>query len=202
MKKWLQKLLVIAVALLTFGLITPEHEIWDALNQGQPSNNQNSEYKEIVSSNHEEQLETPISTEFIGSDREQHIQSILSTAKEQSYIKFGSRIAPVIGNDFDQHILPKLEQAIEQTLATVDDEAIRYLKITEKPSGDYAERIFNISNGISGNDLLRVHVRTENRPKEGYYYNFHYHTYADEFFAHHHLGDIYWSKNTPPKWLS
>lgn len=202
MKKWLQKILVVAVALITFGLITPDHEIWDALNQGQSSNNQNSDYKEIASNNHEEQLETPISTEYLGSDRDQQIQSILFTAKEQSYIKFGSRIAPVIGNDFDQQILPKLEQAIEQTLANVDDESLRYLKITEKPSGQYAERIFNISDGIKGNDILRVHVRTENRPKEGYYYNFHYHTYEDQFVAHHNLGDIYYSKNTPPKWLS
>lgn len=204
MKKWLQQLLVVAVALLTFGLINPEHEIWDNLNQGQPSNNQNSNYKETVSINDEERIETLASTEdtSIEDRRDQHIQSILFTAKEQSYIKFGSRIAPVIGNEFEQQILPKLEQAIELTLAKVDDESLRSLKITEYPSGQYAERIFNISDENSGNDLLRVHVRTESRPKEGYYYNFHYHTYVDEFVAHHNLGDIYWSKDTPPKWLS
>ena len=31
MKKWLQKSLIITVALLTFGVITPGHEIWTGL---------------------------------------------------------------------------------------------------------------------------------------------------------------------------
>lgn len=205
MKKWMQKILVIAVALITFGLITPNHEIWDSLHQGQPSNNENSDFKEITHSSEEEEQPSTILEENDSSiqiSREDQIQSLLFTAKEQSYIKFGSRIAPVIGNEFDEKILPKLEEAIDQTLATIDDDTLRYLKISEQPSGQYAEKIFNISDGMTGTDLIRVHVRTENRPKEGYYYNFHYHTFADQFIAHHNLGDIYWSKNTPPKWLS
>lgn len=206
MKKWLQKILVATVAFLTFGLINPNHEIWDALNQGQPSNNHNSNYGENNTTNHAEQIEAINTDEELYNDfvinRDQFIQPILSSAKEQSYIKFGSRIAPVIENEFEQHIFPKLEQAIEMTLAKVDDQSLRCLKITEQPSGQYAEKIFNISDGMSGTDLIRVHVRTENRPKEGYYYNFHYHTYDDQFIAHHNIGDIYWSKNTPPKWLS
>ena len=31
MKKWLQKTLIVAVALLTFGAISPNHEIWTNL---------------------------------------------------------------------------------------------------------------------------------------------------------------------------
>ena len=81
-------------------------------------------------------------------------------------------------------------------------ESLNYIKITEQPSGNYSEKIFNLSDGASGKELIRFHVRTEKRPLEGYYYNFHYHTYEDRFVAHHNVGDIYWSKNTPPKWLS
>ncbi len=62
--------------------------------------------------------------------------------------------------------------------------------------------MFNIYDEQTGKDLIRFHVRTENRPGEGYYYNFHYHTAEDQFATHHNLGDVYWSKNTPPKWLS
>ncbi len=87
-------------------------------------------------------------------------------------------------------------------LANLNDESLNYIKITDQPSGNYSEKIFNISDGLTGKDLIRFHVRTEKRPIEGYYYNFHYHTFEDRFVAHHDVGDIYWSKNTPPKWLS
>ena len=76
------------------------------------------------------------------------------------------------------------------------------LSITEYPSGDYAEKMFHLSDKVLGKDLIRFHVRTEKRPLDGYFYNFHYHTAEDGFTVHHSLGDIYWSKNTPPKWLS
>lgn len=203
MKKWLQKTLVITVAFLTFGLITPNHAIWEGLENGQPNNgSQNSNFQNNNDSR--EQLSTVVEqmSNQESSLDDQHVESVLLAAKEQSYIKFGPRIAPVIGDEFEERIFPKLEEAIELTLSRMDKQSVNYLKITNNPSGEYGEKIFNISDGTSGKDLIRFHVRTEKRPKEGYYYNFHYHTFEDRFVAHHSLGDIYWSKNTPPKWLS
>lgn len=198
MKKWLQKSLMITVALLTFGLITPTHEIWDQLDQSKLKNTEVSP--------------TPVSTSisYESNDTPQPVveepidirSSLMTSAKEQSYIKFGTRIAPKIEQDFNEYIYPKMQEAIDMTLARLDKQSVHMLAISEKPSGDYAEKIFNIYNQSTGQDILRFHVRTENRPFEGYYYNFHYHTEDDQFVTHYNLGDIYWSKDTPPKWLS
>lgn len=198
MKKWLKKTLILSVAFLTFGLITPNHEIWDALENN--NNNNSSQEKSIQTTASREQQYEPLeeyrSTEDL---YESEIDPILAAAKEQSYIKFGSRIAPIIGEEFEQKIFPKLQEVIT---ASIDKESLKYVAITEQPSGDYGEKIFHLKDGFSGKDLLRFHVRTEKRPQEGYYYNFHYHTKEDKFVTHHDLGEIYWSKNTPPKWLS
>lgn len=202
MKKWLQKTLVITVALLTFGLITPNHEIWDALDNGQANNG--SSNSNIQSNTSNEQVTTVVEDNYAieQSEEDQNLDSILFAAKEQSYIKFGPRIAPVIGQEFEEKIFPKLEEVIAMTLSSLDNESIKYLTISDRPSGQYGEKIFHISDGINGKDLIRFHVRTEKRPQDGYYYNFHYHTSDDKFIVHHSLGDIFYSKNTPPKWLS
>lgn len=196
MKKWMQKFLVISVALLTFGVITPNHEIWNNLeNNNHNSNRAHEPRANDVSS--AIQLDT-----LLYEEQDSVINSLKDAAREQSYIKFGTRIAPKISNEFDTRIFPKMEEAIEMTLARINDEKIQSLIISEKPSGNYSEKIFNIKDSDSNVDLIRFHVRTENRPNEGFYYNFHYHTYEDSFVSHYNLGDIYWSKNQPPKWLS
>lgn len=196
MKRWMYKTLAITVAFLTFGIITPNHEIWTSLEQlddqknaviYEPSTNDVANSYQL-----DELIEQP----------ENHLASILTNAKEQSYIKFGSKISPVIGEEFNTMIYPKMVEAIEMTVAQLDDDTIQHLEITESPSGDYSEKIFNIYNVENRKDIIRFHVRTENRPLEGHYYNFHYHLEQDNFVTHYNLGEIYWSKNTPPKWLS
>ncbi len=197
MKKWIQKSLMVSVALLTFGVITPNHEIWHLqddkrVSAHEPSANDITAAIQLDNIFLEEQLHNPQTI----------IASIKTAAKEQSYTKFGQRIAPVIGDDFQLHILPKMEEVIDVTLARLDDDSIRSLTVTEKPAGQYSERIFHIKNTDTKEDVIRFHVRTENRLDEGYFYNFHYHTHEDQFVTHYDLGEIYWSKNTPPKWLS
>lgn len=191
----MQKGLMIAVALLTFGLITPTHEIWETFDHSklkdaevQPTQTNAVEYIEL--------------TEKSVADESNTRDYLHIAAKEQSYIKFGSRIAPKISDNFDTLIYPKMQEVIDMTFARLDSHAKRSLVVSEKPSGDYAEKIFNIYHAETGEDFIRFHVRTENRPFDGYYYNFHYHTVEDEFATHHNLGDIFWAKNTPPKWLS
>ncbi|TKI69189.1 hypothetical protein FC756_09485 [Lysinibacillus mangiferihumi] len=202
MKKWVQKSIVIMVAFLTFGLITPTHEIWDAFDQN-PSNRASIGPSPGTSTAlaAEPEAKADEATE-IQQNAIDYEALLVDAAKEQSYMKFGTKIGPKISNEFDSIIFPKIEEAIAMTVANVEEGSLANLTITEKPSGNYGEKIFNIVNNETGNDLIRFHVRTEKRPQEGYYYNFHYHSAEDDFMAHNNLGDIYWEKNTPPKWLS
>lgn len=190
MKKWIQKMLVSAVTVVTLGVITPSHTIWSNLLDSEASAK-----TQIVVQSHEVIKQNTLIVETPAID-------FVSEAKEQAYQKFGTKIGPKIQDDFDTLIFPKMQQAIDETLHKNGEIQSQNLAITENPSGNYSEKIFNIYNTESGEDLIRFHVRTENRPQAGYYYNFHYHTSEDEFFTHHNLGDVYWSKNTPPKWLS
>ncbi|MFJ7734043.1 YpjP family protein [Lysinibacillus sp. NPDC097231] len=199
MKTWVKKSIVVMVAFLTFGLITPTHEIWEAFDQNPsnrasigPSSGTNTAEAHEISQEQTEIQQEPVDYSTL----------LIDAAKEQSYIKFGTKIGPKISNEFDEIIFPKMEEAIAMTLAGIDDASLASLTISERPSGNYGEKIFNISNNETGTDLIRFHVRTEKRPQEGYYYNFHYHSAEDDFMAHNNLGDIYWEKNTPPKWLS
>lgn len=195
MKKWLQKTLVFSVALLTFGFITPDHTIWDALENGQDSNRTPSSNVKKVDASENTIEDTAVEEIEESEEPLDPVHSIVQAAKEQSYIKFGTKIAPVIEDEFENRIFPNMERVITATLANLDEESKKYLTITEKPSGNYSEKIFHIADGISGKDLIRFHVRTEKRPLEGYFYNFHYHTYEDDFASHHTIGDIY----CPPK---
>ena len=63
-------------------------------------------------------------------------------------------------------------------------------------------KIFHVYNRLTGEDLLRFHVRRDHPPQDGYWFNFHYHTAEDGFQSHHELGSIYWDRNTPPDWMS
>lgn len=199
MKKWVQKTIVVMVALLTFGAISPNHEIWTTLqDKGQPKHTEDptriSEYA-IGLDNTVYAEEEEIASEQIE-------DSFVTAAKEISYLKFGTKIGPVIGDEFDEVIFPKIEEAIQLTLAQSGDLHKRKLAISERPAGDYSEKIFNVYDLDTRKDLIRFHVRTEKRPQDGYFFNFHYHVAGDGFLTHHSIGDIYWSKNTPPKWLS
>ncbi|MEK3934537.1 YpjP family protein [Sporosarcina sp. FSL W7-1349] len=200
MKKWLQKTLIVTVAFLTFGAISPSHEFWTNLQDKEGTNPElhpetpSDDFRVEVAERDFEPapLEAPPSIE----------DTLISSAKELSYMKFGSKIGPVIQDEFDEVIFPKIEEAIQMTLANSDDVHKRRLAISERPAGNYSEKIFHVFDMDARKDLIRFHVRTEKRPLEGYYFNFHYHVSHDGFAAHHTIGDIYWSKNTPPKWLS
>lgn len=197
MKKWLYKSLVVSVAVLTLGMITPKHEIWANFEE---ENNSNQAF-ERSDNNHTStayQLDEFLVDDYTGPT----VESITAAAKEQSYMKFGSRIGPVIENEFETNIFPKIEEAIAFTVDRLGEDKLMNAVISEKPSGEYAEKIFHITDSQLKQDIIRFHVRTENRPFDGYYYNFHYHTFEDNFVKHYDLGEIYWSKNTPPKWLS
>ncbi len=199
MKKWLQKTLIVAVALLTFGAISPNHEIWTNLQDKDVSKHS---IGPVPTSNYPIELADAV-FEDSPKDNSGSIEELfITSAKKLSYMKFGTKVGPVIADEFDTVIFPKIEEAIQMTLATTGNLHKRRLAISEKPAGDYSEKIFNVYDLEDRKDLIRFHVRTEKRPKDGYFYNFHYHIADDEFIAHHSIGDIYWAKDTPPKWLS
>lgn len=170
---YVKKFLAALVAVITFGVITPSHEIWNAVFEIEESR---------VSQSYIEQQ--PID-----------IKSLLVSAEEQSMVKFGSKISPKIYNQYQTTIFPAYQEKIEE-LATAES------AISHKPSGEYGEKIFHLYDMVTNDDILRAHVRVEKRPQEGYYFTFHYHTADDAFTSHIDVGEIYWSKNTPPKWLS
>ena len=144
MKKWLYKTLVATVALCTFGMITPNHEIWANFEDDRNA-------KSVLEHNIRNSVSSAYQLDdFIFEKNEQQtIESFIGAAKEQAYVKFGTRVGPVIEDEFETNIFPKIEEAIGATVARLGDDRLRSLAITEKPSGEYAEKIFHIVDKIS-----------------------------------------------------
>lgn len=197
MNKWLRKSLFVMVSILTFGLVSPAQLINYA------SAEKPSEWDRVEASPVNANLVSPVTVaeeeEF---NRDEFLETLARHAEKQAYQKFGTKIKPIIENEFREVILPKIELAIAETAAQFPNENLKNLAITEQPGGGQSEKIFNVKNSLTGSDILRFHVRRDNPPQEGYWFNFHYHTYHDDFQSHHELGVIYWAKNTPPKWMS
>ncbi|QFT89302.1 hypothetical protein FIU87_11635 [Bacillus sp. THAF10] len=197
MPKWLRKSLVVLISALTFGTVSPPAYLTvdDAKDDSSFGNVSNKEVDSYSSS-----LLEPFQDDEVTRD------SFLTFAREQaelqSLTKFGSRIGPLIQDEFKEVVLPKMETIIQQLANEYPEEDLSNLAISEKPGGGDSEKIFHIYHASKGNDLIRFHVRKDHPPLEGYYFNFHYHTHHDNFQEHHALGAIYWAKNTPPKWLS
>ncbi|WP_175991283.1 YpjP family protein [Bacillus sp. Marseille-Q1617] len=190
---WLKKSFFVLISILTFGLVSPSQAFLNeeghalAKSNGKPSSVESAE-EEI----HQE--ETVLS-------REEFLEQMKEQAEKNSYVKFGTKIKPAIEDEFRSVILPKMEHAIEQT-ALQYEEDLSSLVISEVPQYAKTEKIFHIYDKRSGKDVIRFHVRKDHPPKDGYYFNFHYHTIHDDFQTHHDLGSIYWDKNTPPQWMS
>lgn len=198
MPNWLRKSLVVFVSILTFGLVSPSPATF--------LNNNNNDKKPI------DEREVPFARESIEDEaifvdstkgnfsREDFISNMMKEAEAQSYLKFGPKIKPVIEDEFRLVVLPNMEKAINEVTHIFPEEELSYLTVTEFPAAGTSERIFHITR--DNEDIIRFHVRRDRPPQEGYYFNFHYHTYHDQFQTHYALGEIYWDKNTPPKWMS
>jgi len=196
MPKWLKKSLVVLITALTFGTVSPPaYLIAD-------DNSDDSNFSDIKSSESDS-----FSSDIYHSlkpelSKEQFLYQALEQAEVQSFAKFGSRIGPKIEDEFKDVILPKMEEVISTLAFQHPEEDLTNLIISESPAGGDGEKIFHIYHKVSGQDMIRFHVRKDNPPKEGYWFNFHYHTHHDQFQNHHALGSIFWAKNMPPKWLS
>lgn len=198
-QKWMKKSLVILLSILTLGMVSPEDFHW----QEEASANKTSKksLQEESKTTNDYVVVSSISAENSGKfNREKLLEDFFEKAGENSYIKFGERIKYKIGDEFNDVILPKMEEAISTYLETYPDKDLPYIAISEKPASGRGEKIFHIYNQQTGKDLIRFHVRRENPPQQGYWFNFHYHTVEDQFATHYNLGNIYWDRNTPPNW--
>lgn len=195
---WIRKSFVVLVSILTFGLVTPS---LDLLN----SNVQAGSVTQLDAIEPVQPLKNPTENDRIDeykTEREVFLEEIIKIAEDQAYVKFGSKIRPVIEDEFREIVLPNIEKVIEQVTNQYPEEDLVNLVITESKGKGDSEKIFHIKNTITKEDVIRFHVRKDHPPLEGYWFNFHYHTYHDHFETHHALGRIFWSKNTPPKWMS
>lgn len=196
MSKWIRKPLFVLISILTFGLVTPTQ----LMNSVNADNFKDRDAFEATAERNFTQANGFYQeSEF---NREEFMEELIKQAELQSYQKFGTKIKPVIEDEFREIILPKIEMAIAQTANQFPEEDLKNLAITEQPGSGLSEKIFNIKDSVTGKDVLRFHVRRDNPPKAGYWFNFHYHTIYDEYQSHHELGIIFWAKNTPPKWMS
>ncbi|KIN30093.1 hypothetical protein B4072_2281 [Bacillus subtilis] len=190
---------MVLFTIVTFGLVSPPAALMADKPSGQPSSLEQNDYTAFYDEYDDESDDRRDSELLFQSYKEQ----LLDSAEDQSFLKFGSRIAPVIEDDYRKEILPKIENVISDYLATLqDDEAYQDVVISSTPSAGKTEKIFNVYNRTTGEDLLRFHVRRDHPPHDGYWFNFHYHTAEDGFQSHHELGSIYWDRNTPPNWMS
>ncbi|MGG1241264.1 YpjP family protein [Bacillus cabrialesii] len=203
MKLWMRKTLVVLFTIVTFGLVSPPAALMADKPSGQPSSLEQNDYTAFYD-------EHDLYDDYESENRrdpellfQSYKEQLLDSAEDQSFLKFGSKIAPVIEDDYRKEILPKIENVISDYLATLqDDETYQDVVISSMPSAGKTEKIFNVYNRTTGEDLLRFHVRRDHPPHDGYWFNFHYHTAEDGFQSHHELGSIYWDRNTPPNWMS
>ncbi|QKS70385.1 YpjP family protein [Paenalkalicoccus suaedae] len=200
MKLWLQRVVVVLVTILTLGFYVPSFADEDAsAMEGESSGGGNDQQTD--------QYDT--SNEFAHLDSEETLWSIdeyvdemTTLAREQTFAKLGPKIVDRVEDEILTEILPQIEDVITTLYEQADDDLIPNYTITEATSSGYGEKIFHIYDQHAEKDVIRFHVRRDMKPKQGYWFNFHYHLSDDGFEEHHPIGEVYWDKNTPPKWMA
>ncbi|WP_280770427.1 YpjP family protein [Salipaludibacillus daqingensis] len=206
MKHWFKKISAVLMTIMTLGMYIPPTYM-DASAEEDKDNlfpaNENMQ-KDVAFSDVDD-LESMFDSDqdFSSIDSsEDYIQLFTEQAREQTFSKLGPRIANKVEDDFMTEVFPGMEEVITNILDEIDEEEFPFIEINEQQSSVYGEKIFNIYDNQSKEDVARFHVRRDLRPKEGYWFNFHYHLRDDNYEEHHAIGEIYWDKNTPPKWMS
>ena len=203
MKLWMRKALVTLIAVVTLGMYTPTALLEVEAEESKNNLATKADIDQAEQQTRVETYETYETYEPVLEETEpDYIKLLQEQARIQSLAKFGPRITERVGDEFMEVILPKMESVLESLAEEAGEDVARYYEITEKPARGYGERIFHVTDQRTGKDVIWFHVRRDNRPLEGYYFNFHYHVWKDGFQEHHELGEIFWDKNTPPKWMT
>ncbi|MCK0472052.1 YpjP family protein [Halalkalibacter sp. APA_J-10(15)] len=207
----MKRSLILSSVLLSFGLATSvdlQQAIAAELNDKVDKTHDEADEKLIYKiDQHDYELYTdvlPVRTDcYIHRDVKSSLllnDYIANQAIEQGLTKFGSAISDNIAKQYKSEIIPKFKEVISNTTKDFSTNDWLTLKWSTQPSRGLGEKIIHLYNGDSGRDILRFHVRRDQRPKQGYYFNFHYHTMVDNYESHNELGIVYWGKDMPPKW--
>ncbi|KGP71940.1 YpjP family protein [Pontibacillus yanchengensis] len=209
MKLWMRKVSVILITIVTLGMYNPVHLLdTEAAEKHKVDSSNEGVNEDRLTTNEEdkpeEDIEITLHDESSNENNESDyfISAITEQAKEQTVTKLGPKIYDKVEDEFTTQILPGIEQVVEELLVEASKEEVPYYEITELASPGYGEKIFNLYDHKAKQDVAKFHVRRDNRPGEGYWFNFHYHLSQDNFEQHHPIGEIYWDKNTPPKWMA
>ncbi|SHH43641.1 YpjP family protein [Virgibacillus chiguensis] len=191
MKRWMKKIAVMAIAFVTLGMYVPTSLTQESV-EAKPRMNSDSDVSEQSSTVVLEETPPFVDPRVALSEK----------AKEQVLRKMGPRISERVADEFTTVILPKIEQVMETVMLDENGEPISHYGITEDPSSGYGERIFHVYDYHKQENVVKFHVRRVHRPLEGHWFNFHYHLNTDQFETHYEIGEIFWDKNTPPKWMT
>ena len=211
MKPWFRKIFVVFIAILTLGLYIPptqlDAEATDKNEYISPERDLDEDPISVDEQTSPDPIDVSLHEGEGQNENEQpsaefYINTITEQAKEQTVSKLGPRIIEKVEVDFERDILPNIEDVMQSILAEAGEDEVPYYSISEEPSAGYGEQIFSMYDERTKQELARFHVRCDKRPGEGYWFNFHYHLSQDNFEEHRPIGEIFWDKNTPPKWMS
>ncbi|MFC7322908.1 YpjP family protein [Halobacillus campisalis] len=206
MNLWIRKVFVVLITIMTLGIYIPPAY----------AEMETAENKEVASKDHADHVDlenddahkTDVVDEEVSPfeepvfSTEYYVHTITEQAKGQMVTKMGPKIIDKVEADFERDILPKVEEVIADIISEAGEEDVPYYEVTEELTPGYGEKIFTVLDGRTKEEIARFDVRRDIRPGEGYWFNFHYHLNEDSFEEHHSIGEIYWDKNTPPKWMS
>ncbi|WP_058305901.1 YpjP family protein [Gracilibacillus massiliensis] len=204
MKLWMKKITVLLVTILTLGLYVPpiylDAEADSDVNKGEI---EPGEDRSLQTEQSDEDASLTSDDVIVPDDSNQlYLQELSRLAEEQVFVKLGDKIATKIDSDLETAVIPNLQAVLDELFEEIGEEDSQFLMIAEDPSSGYGERIFNLYNAKEKQDIARFHVNRVQKPQDGYYFRFHYHLKNDRFEEHFPLAEVYWGKNTPPKWMS
>lgn len=202
MKIKLKKILVMIVAVMTLGFYVPPLNLdinAEAENRKTESDKKNDDTSDSLVYDTSVYLDDLSDPEIYEPDP---AEVLLDQAKNYIIEKLGSKIAIELEEDLSENILPNVELVVADLIEMKGADQIVDLSIIESQVTGYGEKIFDLYDGESNQIIAKFHVRRENRPQDGYWFNFHYHLADDQFEAHYGIAEVYWSKDTPPKWRS
>jgi len=208
MKRWFRKGLVVLLTILTLGIYTPSlgYNPTEKIDERKDrhSSKMNMSEDPWIEAFQEELFGGIYPTQDFTSvldEKDYLIADLIEQANYLTWRKLGPRIAGQVEAELEREIIPAIEGIVQQILLENEDH-IQYFSMTEHPTKGIGERIFHIYDERTTQDIVRFHVRRDHRPLEGYWFNFHYHLAEDNYEHHYDIGEIYWDKNVPPKWMT
>jgi hypothetical protein len=218
MPKWLKKILVSVITVITLGTVVPtlnsvprenpKGPTHDVQGQNKPNGTNESHHEAVLESNESRKKRKDNWSTLVAETKDpDKLLTLLSEfaaeqATQQGLKKFGQTIEDRIGETYSKTIVPKFGEAVAHFGKDADFETLMNLAVSDNPAPGNGERILHFYDERTGKELIKFHVRRDHPPLEGYWFNFHYHTAKDNFQSHHEIGKIYWDKNMPPRWMA